>query len=66
MIFEGALATKSAISSKKRHIEAIYIAKDKKSRDVDYILKIAAKAPFEPEASAMTDGPCPSVASFTF
>ena len=44
MIFEGALATKSAISSKKRHIEAIYIAKDKKSRDVDYILKIAAKA----------------------
>ncbi len=41
MIIEGAISVKAAINGKKRDIEAIYIDKDKLTKDFNYIRKIA-------------------------
>lgn len=40
MIIEGAIATKAAINNSKRDIEVVYIKKDKKTKDFNYIRKI--------------------------
>lgn len=40
MIIEGAISVKSAISNHKREIEIVYIDKDKKTKDFNYIRKI--------------------------
>ncbi len=41
MIIEGAIAVKAAIQCKKRTIEALYINKEKRTKDFNYIRKIA-------------------------
>lgn len=40
MIIEGAISIKSAINNKKRDISVVYINKDKKTKDFNYIRKI--------------------------
>ena len=40
MIIEGAISVKSAISNSKRDIKVVYINKDKKTKDFNYIRKI--------------------------
>lgn len=40
-IIEGAIAVKACILNKKREVKAIYIDKDKKTRDFNFIRKIA-------------------------
>ena len=41
MIIEGAISVKAALQNKKRSITEIYIRKDKKTRDFNYIRKLA-------------------------
>lgn len=41
MIIEGAISVKAAINNQKRNVEIIYINKDKKTKDFNYIRKIA-------------------------
>lgn len=41
MIIEGAISVKSALQNKKRQITEIYISKDKKTKDFNYIRKLA-------------------------
>jgi len=41
MIIEGAISVKAAIQNKKRIVETVYINKDKKTKDFNYIRKIA-------------------------
>ena len=40
MIIEGAISVKSAIKNKVRDVDCVYIAKDKKTKDFNYIRKI--------------------------
>lgn len=40
MIIEGAISVKAAISSKKRNINEVYIDKNKKTKDFNYIRKL--------------------------
>jgi len=40
MIIEGAISVKAAISNSKRDIKCVYINKDKKTKDFNYIRKI--------------------------
>lgn len=40
MIIEGAISVKAAISGRKRTIEKVYIRKDKKTKDFNYIRKL--------------------------
>ena len=42
-IVEGAIAVKAVLNSKYRKVNLIYIAKDKKSNDISYILTMAKK-----------------------
>ena len=41
MIIEGAISVKAALQNKKRQITEIYISKDKKTKDFNYIRKLA-------------------------
>ena len=41
MIIEGAISVKAAISNKKREVKKVYIDKNKKTKDFNYIRKIA-------------------------
>ena len=41
MIIEGAISVKACINSNKRIVEEIYIQKDKKTKDFNYIRKLA-------------------------
>ncbi len=40
MMIEGAIAVKSAIQNRKREIEMVYIDRDKKTKDFNYIRKL--------------------------
>jgi len=44
MIIEGAISVKAAIQNNKRTVETVYINKDKKTKDFNYIRKIAKQA----------------------
>ena len=40
MIVEGAIAVKAVINSEKRLVRKVYIRKDKKTKDFNYIRKL--------------------------
>ncbi len=40
MIIEGAIAVKSALQNNKREVKTVYICKDKKTKDFNYIRKL--------------------------
>ncbi len=42
MIIEGAISVKAAISGRKRKVEAVYIDKDKRTKDFNYIRKLCS------------------------